>query len=227
MWGRRTVREADADAGRGRRRKRMPACNGADRGCGGEPTLSRAKAGRLPPGPSSRESLRYLEGELRRGASVRARALRLEFRLAGHELVRLPSTGEEFAGAYREGVAGGQTAQGENLAADARPLAERQSFGRSASDGEPRQTDAGRGRGDLVHAGGQIASRVVAQTAWLPAASIETGVHPEKQRQDASAWDSDNEGPRGAGPLPVRAGPSRGNHGGRQLLWIPAEEVGG
>src|SRR5216683_255229 len=121
----------------------------------------------------------------------------------------------------------GKRLQGENLAADARPLAERQSFGRSASDGEPRQTDAGRGRGDLVHTGGQIASRVVAQTAWLPAASIETGVHPEKQRQDASAWDSDNEGPRGAGPLPVRAGPSRGNHGGRQLLWIPAEEVGG
>src|SRR6266852_2088375 len=125
MWGRRTVREADADAGRGRRRKRMPACNGADRGCGGEPTSSRAKAGRLPPGPSSREWLRYLDGELRRGAPCGARALRLDFRMAGYELVRLPSTGEESAVAYREGMAGRQTAQGASLAADADPLVER------------------------------------------------------------------------------------------------------
>ena len=77
-------------------------------------------------------------GELRRGASSGARALRLDLRLAGNQLVQLPSTSEEFADPYREGMAGGQTAQGEIFAAAAHPLAERQSLGREASDGEPR-----------------------------------------------------------------------------------------
>jgi Bacterial dnaA protein helix-turn-helix len=77
---------------------------------------------------------RLIDGELRRGASSDARALRLDYRMAEPRLVRLPSTGEEFAGAYREGMAGGQTPQGQSLAANANPLVERQSFGRSASD---------------------------------------------------------------------------------------------
>lgn len=54
--GRQTARNAVGDAGMGGRRKRMPRCNGADRGCG-SPTLPRPKGSRLPTGLSSREDL--------------------------------------------------------------------------------------------------------------------------------------------------------------------------
>jgi hypothetical protein len=88
-------------------------------------------------------------------------------RVARHQLVRLSSKSEEFADPYREGMAGGHTAQSENIATAAHPLAERQSLGREASDGEPRQMDAGSGRGNLVHTGYQIRSSVIAQKARL------------------------------------------------------------
>jgi len=52
--GKRTARNADGGAGKGWRRKQRPACNGPDRGCDDRPA---AQAGRLPPGPSSRERL--------------------------------------------------------------------------------------------------------------------------------------------------------------------------
>jgi SRSO17 transposase len=43
----------------------------------------------------------------------------------------------------------------------------------------------------VAHAGSQIQGRVVAQQARLSATSTETGIHPEKQWQEASAWDSE------------------------------------
>lgn len=54
--GRPTARSAVGGAGMGGRRKRMPRCNGADRGCG-SPTSPRPKGSRLPTGLSSRENL--------------------------------------------------------------------------------------------------------------------------------------------------------------------------
>ena len=119
-----------------------------------------------------------------------------------------------------------QMSQGESLAAAAHPFAERQGFGREASDGEPRQMDAGSGRSNLVYTRHQIRSSVIAQETRLPAAPTETGIHPEEQRQDATARDSDDEGPCDAGSPSARAGTNRGMYGGPQLLWIPDETVG-
>ena len=56
-------------------------------------------------------------------------------------------------GAYREGDTGRQVEQGASLATPADPLVQRQGACREASDGEPRQADAGRRRGDLVDPG--------------------------------------------------------------------------
>lgn len=55
IMGRPTARKAVGGAGRGCRKKRMPGCNGSDRGCG-LPTSSRPKGSRLPTGLSSREN---------------------------------------------------------------------------------------------------------------------------------------------------------------------------
>jgi len=55
--GIRTVRDGDGTAGRGGRKKRRRSCNEADRGVERERHHPAAKAGRLPSGLSSRESL--------------------------------------------------------------------------------------------------------------------------------------------------------------------------
>jgi hypothetical protein len=56
LRGKRTVRRAEPAAGTGRGSKRMPACNGPDRGCAGWQDHPTAKAGRLPSGVGGRET---------------------------------------------------------------------------------------------------------------------------------------------------------------------------
>jgi hypothetical protein len=96
--------------------------------------------------------------------------------LAGYELVRLPSTSEEFADPYREGVAGGQATQSESVAAAAHPLAERQSLGRKASDGEPRQMDAG-SRFWVGYGDGGLAA--IEPESGKQTAGVKLDAHPE------------------------------------------------
>src|SRR5271156_5091943 len=74
--------------------------------------------------------------------------------------------------------------------------------------------DTGSGRSNLVHAGHQNRSSVIAQKARLQAASTEAGIHPEEQRQDASARGSDDKRPRDAGAPSARAGTNPGMDGG-------------
>ena len=73
--------------------------------------------------------------------------------LARHRLAEGPPQGASAPGAYREGDAGRQAGQGQGPATAADPLVQRQGPCRATGDGEPRQTDAGGGRGDLGHPG--------------------------------------------------------------------------
>src|SRR5260370_42217810 len=86
--------------------------------------------------------------------------------------------------------------------------------------------DAGSGRSNLVHAGYQNRSSVIAQKVRLQTTTTETGIHPEEQRQDETARDSDDKGPRDASAPSARAGTNLGMYGGPQLLWIPNETLG-
>src|SRR5207253_376685 len=89
--------------------------------------------------------------------------------------------GQAATGAYGEGNTGRRLAQGENLATVSDPLVQRQSTRRATSDGESRQTHAGRGRYYVVHSGGEATSHRVAQTTWLSNTSAETGENPESR----------------------------------------------
>src|SRR5260370_36925234 len=85
--------------------------------------------------------------------------------------------------------------------------------------------DAGSGRSNLVHAGYQNRSSVIAQKVRLQTTTTETGIHPEEKRQDETARDSDDKGPRDEGAPSARAGTNLDMNAGPKLLWIPKEPL--
>src|SRR5439155_18925470 len=84
----------------------------------------------------------------------------------------------------REGAAGRQERQGQSPATLADPLVQRQSHRRQTGDGESRQTDTGRGQGDLGHPGEEGSGGTRPPTTGLPAPPAPTRVHREAQWQE-------------------------------------------
>ena len=63
-----------------------------------------------------------------------------------------------------------------------------------ASDGKPRQENAGGGQSNMVNPGRQTSSRRVTQKAGLSTATTEAGFHTKKQREVKTVRNTDDEG---------------------------------
>src|SRR6266567_8840793 len=145
--------------------------------------------------------------------------------MACHELANRSPKCASATSAYRAGYEGRQMGQGASLATTADPLAQRQNDRRPTSDGKCWQENFRGGRRNLGHTGkeGNGSEHTTAKGISTSAASA--CLHPEVKRQDAPSGYSHDEGPRDAGIVPARSRSRRGNHGGSELLWVPAAAV--
>ena len=128
---------------------------------------------------------------------------------------------------HREGDKGRPAKQGACPATPADPFVQRQGACRAASDGESRQEDAGRGRGNLDHPGPESSGHTRAAAAWVSNQAASAGVYRKAKQEAAPLGYPRHEGPRHAGPLPAGAQPDCGDHRGRELLRFSSGEIDG
>src|SRR5581483_3360962 len=72
----------------------------------------------------------------------------------------------------------------------------------------------------MEHAGEEGSGCTRLEAAWLSTTAASPCIYPEIERQDATSWNPDHEGPRDAGAVSARSGPRGGNHCGPKLLWV-------
>jgi hypothetical protein len=111
--------------------------------------------------------------------------------MARHQLAAYLPDRAPAPGPYREGHTGRPVGEGPRLTTPADPLVQRQGVGGATSDGEPRETDPGRGRGHLEDAGTESFGDGHAPATGLPATTAAPRVYCQEQRETQGAGDSD------------------------------------
>src|SRR5689334_7266542 len=91
-------------------------------------------------------------------------------------------------------------------------LVQRQGACREPGDRKQRQEHAGRGRGNLVDAGGENRRDAVTAAEGIPTPTVAAGLHSEIEWKAEATRYSDDEGSRDAGTPPARARPGIRDH---------------